>query len=268
MDGGRRLCCSYFSVLDKHTGVNVGPQQRSILMSSWPNLAAMATGKAHVLFSNDRGLRLGSLQTKEEQEVQNRSGCGDKSSSEEVTSEAANEGWELTFTAPRFKTEEGVLVCMYSALPESPCPGLSLSDLQLPAASAAVELRQVSRAYVDDDGGGIFFYVRSVIQTPVLDDRWDENVLTHKHVSYFQFTQTHKQKQWSLISWIRRVSSSANHDTNAGLCKSLNLSIFESIWHLNLFYRDFYVPKTQSCSQLFCGMKNDTWFSQIRSRDP
>lgn len=75
----------------------------------------------------------------------------------------------------------------YSALPESPYPGLSLSDLQLPAASAALFVEGISHAYddaddEDDDGGS--FDVRSVTQAPVLDERWDGNVLTHKHVSY------------------------------------------------------------------------------------
>lgn len=68
-------------------------------MSFWPNLAAIATGNMHVLFSNDRGLQLGSLQTKGEQEVQNRAGRDDKSSSKEVTGEVANEGRTVTFMA-------------------------------------------------------------------------------------------------------------------------------------------------------------------------
>lgn len=60
-------------------------------MSSRPNLDAIATGKVYALFSNDRGLQLGSLQTKEVQEVENRSGSGDKSSSEKVYREVTNE---------------------------------------------------------------------------------------------------------------------------------------------------------------------------------
>lgn len=78
---------------------------------------------------------------------------------------------------------------MYSSLPESPYPSLNLSDLQLPAASAADDVEfvdgDVAHAYddADDDDDGIFLCVHSVIQTPVLDDCWDENVLTHKHVS-------------------------------------------------------------------------------------
>ncbi|MEQ2217778.1 hypothetical protein XENOCAPTIV_022301 [Xenoophorus captivus] len=101
------------------------------------------------------------------------------------------------FTARR-KKKKVLYVCMYSTLPESPYPGLSLSDLQLPAASAAVVVGQVAHAYddadddVDDEG---CFYVHSVIQTPVLDDRWDENVLTHNHVSYFSFTQTQRNRK-------------------------------------------------------------------------
>lgn len=88
--------------------------------------------------------------------------------------------------------------CTYSALPESPFPGLSLSDLSLPAAAAAAAAAAVQFVLVgvadhdndvDDDGGGGCFDVRSAITTPVLDGRWDENVLTHKHISCFSHTQ-------------------------------------------------------------------------------
>lgn len=65
-------------------------------------------------------------------------------------------------------------------LPESPFPGLSLSDLPLPAAAAAafqfVLFGGVDHDNndVDDDGGGCFD-VHSAIITSVLDGKWDEN---------------------------------------------------------------------------------------------
>lgn len=75
---------------------------------------------------------------------------------------------------------------MYVALPESPFPDLSLSDPPLPAA-AVVQFVLAGVADhgndVGDDGGGGgggCFLVHSAITTPVLDGRWDENVLTHK----------------------------------------------------------------------------------------
>ncbi len=64
--------------------------------------------------------------------------------------------------------------CKHSALPESPFPGLSLSDLPLPAAAAAAAAAAVQFVLVggadddndvDDDGGGGCFDVRSAITT-------------------------------------------------------------------------------------------------------
>lgn len=67
-----------------------------------------------------------------------------------------------------------------SNLPETSYPGLSLSDLQLAAAAAAVgEAAQGEDEDGADDGGG-GFCVRSVTQTPGLDGRWNEKVLSHK----------------------------------------------------------------------------------------
>lgn len=81
------------------------------------------------------------------------------------------------------------MVC--SALPESPNPGLSLSDLPQTAAAAAASaefvLEFVLVGWVEygfdevDDCGGCFD-VRSVITTPLLDGRWDENALTHTNM--------------------------------------------------------------------------------------
>lgn len=81
-----------------------------------------------------------------------------------------------------------VTVCWNSALPESPVPGLSLSDLPLPAA-AAVEFVLVGEAGHehddgDDDCGG-YFDVHSAIKTPVLDGWWDVNV----NISFLAYNQ-------------------------------------------------------------------------------
>lgn len=95
-----------------------------------------------------------------------------------------------------------------NTLPESPYPGLSLSDVPLTAtaaAAAAVQFVLGERVVHENDdvddgagdggGGGVFFCVHSAITTPVLDGRWDENVLTHKHVSYLSYTLREKGGQ-------------------------------------------------------------------------
>lgn len=79
---------------------------------------------------------------------------------------------------------------MYGPLPETLDPCLSLSDLQLAAASA-VHVEKAAHGNDEngaDDGEGCFD-VRSATQTPLLDGRWDEKALTHKHVRYFSHTQ-------------------------------------------------------------------------------
>lgn len=95
-------------------------------------------------------------------------------------------------------------MCTYSALPESPFPGLSLSDRPLPAAAVVVHTVLVGGADhdnddVDGDGGGGCSDVRSAITTPVLDGRWDENGLAHKHISCLSYSQRKGETEWSEV---------------------------------------------------------------------
>lgn len=67
---------------------------------------------------------------------------------------------------------------MYDALPESPFPGLSLSDLPLPQFFLVGGVDHENDDAVvddDDDDGGRCFAVRSAITTPLLDGRRGEN---------------------------------------------------------------------------------------------
>lgn len=78
-------------------------------------------------------------------------------------------------------------------------PGLSLSDLPVPAAAVhfvVVVGSDHDNDDVDDDGG--CFDVLSAITIPVLDGRWDENVLTHTNILVICHALREKSRQEGL----------------------------------------------------------------------
>lgn len=79
-------------------------------------------------------------------------------------------------------------------LPQSPFPGLSLSDLQLPAVPVVGEVAHDNEDADDDDEGGAgCFVVHSANTTPELDGRWDGHGFSHKH--------TLRDRNWDRREW-------------------------------------------------------------------